>query len=422
MSGQQAVAGRTGPRAVPVVLVGLTLVVLSVSADLAWVLVPWTEAPAGPVDPDAGLAPAAVADARAVAASLRLPGLLSLAAAVLTAALIVLTGPGRRLLAQARRVRGGVVVQVVAQLLLVLGVVLLVRWPFGMWAERLRREAGLSVQDWGGWARDRLVGAGLEAVVLVVVVLAVVLLARWLPRWWPAVAAGTGAALVVVVSLLHPVLVEPALSELGPLPAGPVREQVEQVAVQAGAPVADVLVSQESTRTTTLNAYVSGLGPTRRLVLQDTLLAALPPEQLLGVVAHETAHAAARDVARGTVLGAVGVASLVLVLGTAAQAVTVGRGRSGRVGTAGAAGAVLLVVLLVQVLGAPAESLVSRQVERAADVRAVELTQDPQAYAEAMRTLLVTNRSDPSPPALHQWWFGTHPSGAERVARAEAGG
>lgn len=407
----------TRPGRVPRAVVALLLVALAVTAVLVWLLVPWTRAPSGPVPPDAGLDPEQVARAGAVAASLRLPGLLSLLAGVLATALVVLTGPGRRLLAASRRVPGGVVAQVVGQVVVVLLVVLVVRWPFGVWAEVLRREAGLSVQGWPGWARDRVVGAGLEALVVTGVVVAVVVLARGLPRWWPAVAAGSGAALVVVLSLLYPVLVEPALSDVSPLPEGPVRDQVERVAAQAGAPVADVLVADASERTTTLNAYVSGLGPTRRLVLQDTLLATLPPEQVLGVVAHETAHAAAQDVARGTALGAAGVASTVLLLGSAVVATTSRRPGRG-VGEASAAGAVLLVLVLVQVVGAPAQSLISRQVERAADVRAVQLTQDPLAYADAMRTLLVTNQADPSPPAAYQWWFGTHPTGAERVARA----
>ncbi len=407
----------SGPVAPAATVLAATVLLLV----LAWTLVPWTAAPTGPVDPTAGL-PVEVADGAArVAASLRLPALLSLAAGLVTAALVVLTRPGRRLLARLRRVRGGVLAQVVAQVVAVLGLVLVVRWPFGVWAELVRRDAGLSVQDWGGWARDRLVSAGFDAVTLTGVVLLVVLLARVSRRWWPALAAAVTATLVVVVSLLYPLVVEPALADLGPLADGPVRDQVERTAAQAGAPVADVLVSDASARTTTLNAYVSGLGPTRRLVLQDTLLTTMPPEQVLGVVAHETAHAAAQDVLRGTVLGAVGAGTVVLLLGSGAVVLASRRGgtRFG-VGTSSAAGAVLLTVLLVEVGAAPASALVSRQLERAADVRAVELTQDPAAYAEAMRTLLVTNRADPSPPVAYQWWFGTHPSGAERVARAEA--
>lgn len=407
--------GRTPPRA----MVLLTGAVVALTLALTWVLTPWTAAPAGPVDPTAGLPDDVAAASVQVAAALRLPSLLSLSAGLLALAVAVLSRPGRRALARLAQVPGGRTAQVAAQVLAVLVLVLLVRWPFGVWAELVRRDAGLSVQGWGGWARDRVVNAGFEAAATTGVVLTVVFLARVLPRWWPVAAAAVTASLVVVVSLLYPLVVEPALADLEPLAGGPVRGQVERTAEQAGAPVADVLVSDASTRTTTLNAYVSGLGPTRRLVLQDTLLSTMPPEQVLGVVAHETAHAASQDVLLGTALGAAGAGSLVLLLGTVAVALTGRRGGRGA-GLPVPVGVVLLVVVLVPVLASPVTAAVSRQVERAADVRAVELTQDPAAYAEAMQTLLVTNRADPSPPAAYQWWFGSHPSGAERVARAEA--
>lgn len=405
--------------ALPPVLVGTALVVVSLALDLTWLLTPWTEAPTGTVDPTAGLPDEAVARAERVAAALRLPALLSTAAGLLAAAAVVLTPLGRRLLALVRRVPGGLQPQAAAQVLAVLAVVLVVRWPFGVWAEVVRREEGLSVQPWGRFVRDRLVGAGLDAGVLVLAVLTVVVLARALPRWWPAVVATAGAVLVVVLSLLYPVLVEPALAELVPLEQGPVRSQVEQLAAEAGAPVDDVLVSDTSTRSTTLNAYVSGLGPTRRMVLQDTLLQAMTPEQVLAVVAHETAHAAAGDVVRGTAVGAAGVAAAALALGCVAVALT-GRRGDGRatVGSSAAAGGVLLVLLLAQQAAVPVESLLSRQVERAADARAVELTGDPEAFAEAFQVLLQTNLADPSPPGWVQLWFGSHPTGAERVAVA----
>lgn len=405
----------------PVVLVGLTLVVASLTVDLAWVLVPWTAAPAPPVDPTAGLDPALVERARAVASSLRLPALLSSVVGAAVPLALVLPGPGRRLLGRVRRLPGGIAVTVPAQVLVVLLVVLVARWPFGVWSEQVRRTEGLSVRGWDDFARDRLLAAGLEAVMLTLAVLAVVLLARRAPRWWPAVAAAVGAVTVVVLSLLYPVVVEPVFARLTPLPEGPVREQVLRVGELAGAPVADVLVADTSTRATTLNAYVSGLGPTRRVVLQDTLLQAMPADEVLGVVAHETAHASAQDVLRGTALGALGTATVVLVLGCVAVARWGGR-RPGGVGDSSAAGAVLLALVLVQVAATPVESLVSRQIERAADVRAVQITGDADAYVRVQQTLMVRNLADPAPPGWVQWWFGSHPSGAERVATAQRSG
>lgn len=411
------------------------MVVATSALALAWLLVPWTAAPAPPVDPTGGLPPDVVARAERVGAALRLPAVLSMVVGVVAVAVVVLSRPGRALLRQVRRLPGGAWTTVPAQVLLVVAVATLVRWPFGAWAEVVRRREGLSVRGWGGFTRDRLLAAGMEALLLAAAVLVVVLVARRLPRWWPAVAAALAACLVVSLSLLYPVLVDPVFVETEPLADGPVRQQVEELGVRAGAPVADVLVSDASARATTLNASVSGLGPTRRVVLQDTLLAAMPDDEVLAVVAHETAHAAAGDVWLGTLLGALGTAALVLVAGcvagslpgattgAAAGARPGGSGGAGPdraawsgVGTPAGAGAVLLALTVLQLFATPAESLVSRQVERRADVVAVELTGDPGAYARAQQTLMLTNLADPSPPGWVQWWFGSHPTGAERVA------
>ena len=84
---------------------------------------------------------------------------------LLVVALVVLSRPGRRLLGAARRLPGGVLVTVPAQVLLTLVVVTVARWPFGVWAEVLRRQEGLSVRGWGLFTRDRLVAAWTDTTV-----------------------------------------------------------------------------------------------------------------------------------------------------------------------------------------------------------------------------------------------------------------
>ncbi|WP_336922722.1 M48 family metalloprotease [Aquipuribacter sp. SD81] len=413
----RTVSARPG-RAVPGGLLALTAVVVVALVVAAVLLVPWTAAPAGPVDASAGLDPAAVADAERLVTRLRVPSLLALAATTLAAVGLVASGPGRRALARARSRVPGTALQVAVTALLVCVGVELVRLPFAVWSEQVRLAEGLSVRPAAVFARDLAQGWLLETVPTVLAVVVVVLLARRLPRWWPAVAAAAGAVFVVVASLVWPVVVEGRFASFTELPDGPLRVDVERLASEAGAPVSDVLVSDASTRTTTLNAYVSGLGPTRRLVLQDTLVDGFGQDDVRAVVAHEVSHAASEDLVRGTTLGALGVAAGVLVLGTGAVAWSSRRGTS--VGSPAAAGAVVLVVLLAPVVAGPAEALVSRQVERAADAGAVALTGDPGAYADMIRTLTLANRSDPSPPGVLQWWFGSHPTPAERVATAEA--
>ena len=84
------------------------------------------------------------------------------------------------------------------------------------------------------------------------------------------------------------------------MPAGELRTDLLALAEESGVPVQDVLVSDASRRTTALNAYVSGLGATRRIVVYDTMLEELPDEQIESIVAHELGHVVNRDVLTGT--------------------------------------------------------------------------------------------------------------------------
>jgi STE24 endopeptidase len=183
--------------------------------------------------------------------------------------------------------------------------------------------------------------------------------------------------------------------------------------------VQDVLVSDASRRTTGLNAYVSGFGSTRRVVLYDTVLTTLPDDEIESIVAHELGHVATDDVLTGTVIGALGAAFGVAVLGLVLSWTPLLR-RAGADGP-GDPRAVPLVLFLVAVgmlLATPVQNLVSRHIEARADAHALDLTQNPTAFVAMQQRLAETNLSEPSPPVVWQWWFGSHPTTAERVAMA----
>ncbi len=303
--------------------------------------------------------------------------------------------------------------------------------PTGVGGWRLRVEHGLSTQTWAGYLRDVAVGFTVNVAITglaVVVLLAIV--RRW-RTWWPAIAAGAFAALVLAGSWLLPVLVEPLFHEFTPLAEGELRTEVIALAEAEGVEVGEVLVADASRRTTTLNAWVSGFGSTKRVVLYDTLVEDLPRDEAMLVVAHELAHAAHSDVLVGTTLGALGVAAAVAALGLIAF--PVGRGSAG--GGAGGAGRdrrptptptptpahvpfILALVAFASVVVAPAENGLSRLVELRADVVALEVTGDAEAFERMQRGLALRSLRDPEPPRLSQWWFGSHPTVLERIGLA----
>jgi STE24 endopeptidase len=228
--------------------------------------------------------------------------------------------------------------------------------------------------------------------------------------------------------MLYPVLIEPLANRFTPMPPGPQRTALLDLARRDGVPVRDVLVADASRRTTAENAYVSGLGATRRLVVYDTLLRGATPREVELIVAHELGHAKAHDVRLGTTLGALaaplGAIVLFLLLERRRwwwQRGPDPRGARPARAAAGDPRVVALVLALVTAAGyvtGPASTLVSRRIEARADVHSLTLTRDPAAFAEMQRRLAVTNISDLRPRWYRTVWFATHPAPPWRIAMA----
>jgi STE24 endopeptidase len=399
------------------VLLGGFVVVVAVSTP--WEVLPgWDGAVA---DPTAGLPAEQLDRAEAFAAAIRPASLASLLLGLVVSALLGLTRLGARLvtaLPAPRRGRWAWQVLLGVFLLAVIGRA--VTLPISAYGEVVRHRYGLSTRGWGLWLRDVAVSTAIDAALTALTLLLLVWLARRASRVWWAIAAAGAAVLVVVGSFLWPVVMEPAFNSFESMPSGELRSDLLELAEENGTPVQDVLVSDASRRTTALNAYVSGFGSTRRIVVYDTVLERLPVDQVESIVAHELGHVAADDVLTGTLLGALGGAGGVALLGWALTSPRLLR-RAGADGP-GDPRVVPLVLLLVAVgtlVSTPVQNLVSRQVEARADVHALDLTGDPEAFIAMQRGLATSNLSDPDPPGAWRWFFGSHPTTAERVALAQ---
>jgi STE24 endopeptidase len=283
--------------------------------------------------------------------------------------------------------------------------------PTDILAERVTRKYGLSTEAWGLWARDRAVNWLLMAIALVAVSLGLIALAKRWKTWWWVPAAITGAVLVLGVSFAYPVLVEPRFNDFTSLAPGPQRDEFIQLAREDGVPVKDVLVADASKRTTTLNAYVSGFGSTRRLVVYDTLLKDASPAQVRLVVAHELGHAAEDDVLHGTLIGALGAAFAVVLLKMLLGARMADPRRTA-----------LLLALIVagSFLASPVQNLVSRKIEARADYHSLRLMNDPKDFIDMQHQLSVRNISGLEPSRWRYWLFANHPTPPERIAMGRA--
>jgi STE24 endopeptidase len=300
--------------------------------------------------------------------------------------------------------------------LVVLLIERLVTLPFGVVAHAVDRSYGISHQGWGGWLADQARSLAVSWVATSLVLLVVVLAARRSPRWWFAWAGAAALLLGFAGSFLYPVLVEPLFNRFTPMAPGPFKTSILRLADREGVHVDDVLVADASRRTTTLNAYVSGLGSTRRVVVYDNLLKDLTPAEARVVIAHELGHAKHQDVLIGTSLGAVGSVGAVALLALLLDDRRV-RARARVAGPADPA-VVALVIALAAVGGflvSPLQNTVSRAIEARADRTSLEATHADATFVRMQRRLALASLADPSPPAVSQLWWGSHPTVLQRA-------
>ncbi|MET0416483.1 MAG: M48 family metallopeptidase [Actinoplanes sp.] len=402
-------------------LAGLTIALLVTAA----LFIPWHRPPAPRADQLAALRdlPAEqVARGREFRAALRPGGYAALAVGLLIALALGLTPLGSRLVELVGRPFGGHwIAQAVLGGLAVVLVADLLTLPFSAGRQSVLTRYGLSTNGWSGWAVDLLKSYAVSAVIGAVALFGFYAVIRLAPRWWWAFGAAGAALLVVLLSFVLPVLVEPVFNRFTPMEQGPLRTELMSMAARDGVPVRDVLVADASRRTRAVNAYVSGLGPTRRVVVYDTLLREATPAEVTAVVAHELGHAKDSDVAVGTLTGALGAAAAVValyLLGSWGLLL-----RLAGVDSVAHPRAFPLLIALVTVAGlvaTPVQALMSRRVEARADAHALALTGDPVAFESMQRRLGSVNLGDPDPPRWEYLYSASHPSTVERMAAARA--
>ena len=216
---------------------------------------------------------------------------------------------------------------------------------------------------------------------------------------------------MLLLSFVAPVVLEPLFNRFRPLADEALAAELRSLAERAGVPVRDVLVADASRRTAKVNAYVSGLGRTRRVVLFDTLLEAADRRAVRVVVAHELGHRRDRHPAKLTALAMAGAAAAVAAIWAALGT---------RVGSPATLPEVLLLVTGLELAGLPAGSALSRRWERDADRASLDLSEDPDAFARAHLELARRNLSDLAPPRLAYLLLFSHPTPPERLALGAA--
>jgi STE24 endopeptidase len=339
---------------------------------------------------------------------------------LLLPALILFTGLSARMRTVASHIGRGhfypTLVAYVAMFTLLLAVVQL---PIDYYVGFVREHAyGLSSQKLSKWAADQVKGFGVGLVVAALVLwVPYWLLAKSPGRWW--LWTGMLALPFYMLTLfVVPLWIAPLFNKFGPMKNKALEAEVLATARQAGVEGARVFEVEKSVDTNKVNAYVTGIGSTKRIVLWDTLLAKLTPAQTRFVVAHELGH-----YVLGHIWTSILLSSALAILGLfgahLVSSFTLAHfgGRMGFVRLSDVASMPLLMLLLslFSLLIEPATLAFSRYHEHQADRFALDLTHDNHDAATAFVTLQQKNLAVPRPGPLFRFFRASHPPIGERI-------
>lgn len=294
----------------------------------------------------------------------------------------------------------------------VVGLAELVRLPGIAWMRVVQDgRAGFRTSSVARWSIDHLLGVGTRAATAAVLACLVMRLIARHPQSWPARLTVIATSMMIGAVLLHPLVVHPLMLPERPIPEGPHRAAALAVVERSGLDV-PVVLGEASLRTTRRNAVATGLGPTRRVVLHDTLLT-LEPRAFAAITAHEIAHLAHRDPLRVALAPAPLLLLLALTARRALGGAPEGSARRRRMTM------LIAAALLLDATSAPLVGVVSRRTEIAADRRSLDLSADPLAHVQLLRMLVIEDLVDPDPPRWSRL-LSTHPAAGARIRSAIA--
>jgi len=298
--------------------------------------------------------------------------------------------------------------------------------PLDIYGHHVSRAYGISVQGWIGWFADLAKSLGLTLVVGA----PVLLLFNWIVRSWPRrfwLGCWMVAVPLIVLSAFLEPLAEPIFNHYEPLakehPA--LVAELETVVARTGTniPPDRMFLMKASTKTNGLNAYVSGIGATKRIVVWDTTAGRIPDDEILFIFAHESGHYVLNHIPKGIALTAV--ALFFVFWGCAGFAAWLVRRFGARWGAESISSRTGFVVLLfvasvASFLLDPVSNAVSRHFEHQADVYGQEaihgLVPDPQKTAVAsFNALGQAWLDDPDPSLFIEVWLYNHPSTQNRA-------
>lgn len=299
--------------------------------------------------------------------------------------------------------------------------------PLDAYQQKISLQYGLSVQGWGSWFGDVLKGQLVSLIILTPVIWLFVTLIRWSPRWWWFFAWLITVPLVIFLIFLSPIVIDPLFNKFEPLDKSNPQlvDALEQVTKRGGLeiPRDRMFLMKASEKVTTLNAYVTGFGPSKRVVVWDTTIKNANTPETMFVFGHEMGHYVLNHIVIGIAATAVGLFIGFYVLYLIANWALPRfqqRWHMRELSDWAAVPMLLLIFSILSLVSQPIGSTFSRHLEHNADVYGLEVTHginpnSQEAAAHAFQVLGELSLSYPSPSDFYVFWYADHPPIRDRV-------
>lgn len=300
-------------------------------------------------------------------------------------------------------------------------------WPLSAYGHHISLQYGLSVQRWGSWFADVLKGLGISLVVSTLLLWLMIWIIRRSPRRWWFYFWLIILPVIVFFVIITPVVIDPMFNKFEPLDKTNPQlvDSIETVLHRGGViiPRDRMFLMKASEKVTTLNAYVTGFGPSKRVVVWDTTIQKATTPETLFVFGHEMGHYVLNHVMIGLGAGAIGLFLGLYLLFRLSGWFLRRWGQRWHIRELGDWAALPMIFLIFSILGffaQPIDAGVSRVLEHNADVYGLEVTHginanSQEAAAHAFQVLGELSLVYPYPNRLLVFWYWDHPPIADRV-------
>jgi STE24 endopeptidase len=299
--------------------------------------------------------------------------------------------------------------------------------PMDAYQQKISLQYGLSVQGWGSWFGDVLKGQAVSLVILTLAIWGITSLVRKSPRRWWFYTWLVAMPATVFLIFLAPLVLDPLFNNFEPLDKTNPQlvDAIEKVAGRAGEdiPRNKIFLMDASKKVTTLNAYVTGFGPSKRIVIWDTTIKNATTPETLFVVGHEMGHYVLNHILIGIAATAVGLFIgfyLLYVISNWVFSRFQQRWHMRDLSDWAAVPMLLLIFSILSLVSEPISSTIGRQIEHNADIYGLEVTHgitpnSQEVAAHAFQVLGELSLSYPYPSDFVVFWYADHPPIRDRV-------